>query len=525
MLEIRGASHDIAVRRTFEGPISAALRARDPHHTGNPAWVKYNEPFYERRVALPLVGAAVYPLAGDRSLLYLSLGGYVAAILALFGLLLLRFRVAIAAVVTVAAIFLPPLTAHSSFPLTDSWGLTLEIIALAAAMLTLERGLRWIPLWIVAIAVLAFTRDSTWIPVLGAGWCALRYRSRVPITLFATGIVAALPALLLFKAPVRDLLALLVNHSEPSGDTSWSFIASHYPRAAARARARERRIPPSRRVVHGVLPRRRGARAVPDRVAAPDQQPFDHLDHGRRRCRPRVCALCSGVQRVPTRARIRAHGCVRACPRWRGRRLAGGRARQRAGTARRANPREGATILISRGGSGRSGETAGDALPARAPFDVRRYPAHGQAEPELRVVAAICVARDKERFRREQPDSERARDDELHPALLAMDSIVAARCARDLRRRRGPRTAQWLGSPRHRHAGPGRPVERPGRVAPRRGQHGAPAERQGARVGRLGRRPELREALGPRLPDIPAGSLRAKSLLRWGRCSGGRADS
>ena len=231
MLEIRGASHDIAVRRTFEGPISAALRARDPHHTGNPAWVKYNEPFYERRVALPLVGAAVYPLAGDRSLLYLSLGGYVAAILALFGLLLLRFRVAIAAVVTVAAIFLPPLTTHSSFPLTDSWGLTLEIIALAAAMLTLERGLRWIPLWIVAIAVLAFTRDSTWIPVLGAGWCALRYRSRVPITLFATGIVAALPALLLFKTPVRDLLALLVNHSEPSGNTSWSFIASHYPRA------------------------------------------------------------------------------------------------------------------------------------------------------------------------------------------------------------------------------------------------------------------------------------------------------
>ena len=31
------------------------------------------------------------------------------------------------------AIFLPPLSQHSSFPLTDSWGLTLEIVALAGA--------------------------------------------------------------------------------------------------------------------------------------------------------------------------------------------------------------------------------------------------------------------------------------------------------------------------------------------------------------------------------------------------------
>ena len=92
-------------------------------------------------------------------------------------------------------------------------------------------GLRWLPLWIGAIAVLAFTRDSTWIPVLAAGFCALRYRSRVPTTLFATGVAASLPALLLFTTPVRDLLALLVNDSEPSADTSWGFIASNYPGA------------------------------------------------------------------------------------------------------------------------------------------------------------------------------------------------------------------------------------------------------------------------------------------------------
>jgi hypothetical protein len=231
LLEFRGVSEPTAMQRTFEGPISAPLRARDQRHTGNPAWVKYNEPFYERRVIVPLAGAAIYPLAGDRSLLYLSLAGYIASILALFGLLLLRFRTAIATAVTLVTIFLPALTTHSSYPLTDSWGLTLEIGAFAAALLTLDRGLRWLPLWIGSIALLSLTRDSTWIPLLAVGWCAVRYRTRVPVTLFASGLAAVVPALLLFKMPVQDLLALLVNHSDVSADTSWSFIASHYPRA------------------------------------------------------------------------------------------------------------------------------------------------------------------------------------------------------------------------------------------------------------------------------------------------------
>lgn len=231
LLELRGADQDEAMARTFEGPLSAELRARDPGRTGDAAWVEYNEPFYERRVAVPLAGAALYPAAGDKSLLYISLAGYVAAVLALFGLLLLRFRLVTAAAVALAAALLPPLVHHSSFPLTDSWGLALEIAALAAAILTLDRGLRWLPLWIGAIALLSLTRDSTWIPILAAGWLALRYRARVPVTLFASGIAAALPAVLLLSTPVRPLLALLVNDSEPSADTSWGFIASNYPGA------------------------------------------------------------------------------------------------------------------------------------------------------------------------------------------------------------------------------------------------------------------------------------------------------
>ena len=231
VLEIRGTSHDVAMHRVFDGPISERLRDTDSAKTGNAAWVKFNEPFYERRVSVPLAAAALYPIAHTHSLLYVSLAGYVAAVLALFGLLLLRFRLAIATVVAVATVFLPPLVKHSSYPLTDSWGLALEILAFAAALLTLHRGRRWLALWIVVIVVLSFTRDSTWIPVFAAGWCALRYRSRPSVTLLATGVAAALPALLIYMTPARPLLAELVNHSAVPSDTSWTFIARHYPHA------------------------------------------------------------------------------------------------------------------------------------------------------------------------------------------------------------------------------------------------------------------------------------------------------
>jgi hypothetical protein len=217
--------------RAFEGPLSAELRARDPDHTGNATWVDYNEPFYERRVAAPLAGAALYPLAGDRSLLLISLAGYVAVVLALFGLLLLRFRVAVAAAIAGITALLPPLVDHASFPLTDSWGLALEISALAAALLTLDRGRRWLALWIPIIAVLALTRDSTWIPILAVIWCAVRLRSVRAAWLAGTGLLAALPALLLFTVPVRDLLGLLVNESDIPADRSWAFILGEYPSA------------------------------------------------------------------------------------------------------------------------------------------------------------------------------------------------------------------------------------------------------------------------------------------------------
>jgi hypothetical protein len=231
VLELRGAEHDAALKEAFQGPLSEQLRRIDPEKAGDPAWVAYNEQFYERRQANPLAGAALYPLAGDHSLLYVSLAGYVAAILALFGLLLLRFRLWIAAAVSFAAVLLPALTAHSAYPLTDSWGLALMTTALAAALLTLDRGPRWLVLWIGALVVLSFTRDSTWIPILATAWIAYRTRTRSAAALLGTGVAAALPALLLYPVSFRELLALAVNHSQPASEASWAFIFGHYPGA------------------------------------------------------------------------------------------------------------------------------------------------------------------------------------------------------------------------------------------------------------------------------------------------------
>lgn len=231
VLELRGADHDSAIRDVFQGPLSARARSIDRDNVGDPAWVAYNEQFYERRQVLPLAGAALQPLTGERSLLYISLAGYVAAVVAVFLLLLLRFRLAIAFSVALATALLPALTSHSAYPLTDSWGLALETAALGAAVLTMDRSLRWLPAFAAAVLVLSFTRDSTWIPVLATVWCAFRFRTRPAVYLAATGIAASLPALLLFSVPLRELVAFNVFGHDPAPDATWSMIARNYPEA------------------------------------------------------------------------------------------------------------------------------------------------------------------------------------------------------------------------------------------------------------------------------------------------------
>jgi hypothetical protein len=230
-LELRGVGEDAALERAFQGPLGAELRSRDPQRSGDPDWVRYNAQFYERRIALPAAAAALDPVAGDRALLDLSVAGYVAAVLAIFALLLLRFRLPIAAAVTLATIFLPALIDHSSYPLTDSWGLALETAALASGLLALQRGPRWLLPWAVFIFVLSLTRDSTWIPIAAAAWLTLTLRSRIAWQLVGSGIAAAVPVALLFSMPIRDLMAMMLNDIQPAPDPSWGFIAERYPGA------------------------------------------------------------------------------------------------------------------------------------------------------------------------------------------------------------------------------------------------------------------------------------------------------
>ena len=107
-------------------------------------------------------------------------------------------------------------------------------MAFAAAILTLDRGPRWMPLWVGAIPLLSFTRDSTWIPVLAAGWCAAPLPlARVAVSSLRRESRPRCPALLIFSTPARDPCSQSssTTRSVPS-DTSWAFIASRYPHAA-----------------------------------------------------------------------------------------------------------------------------------------------------------------------------------------------------------------------------------------------------------------------------------------------------
>jgi hypothetical protein len=232
-LELRGVDRSEALDRTFQGPLGDRLRAIDPERSGDPAWVGYNAQFYERRVLVPAAAAALDPVAGDRALLDVSVAGYVAAVLAVFALLLLRFRLPVAAAVALATLALPALTHHSSFPLTDSWGLALETLAIGAGILALQRGPRWMIAWAVALLLLAFTRDSALVLVAAAAWLAVTQRSKVSYWLLGSGVAASLAVLLLFPMPMRELIAMMLNGAQPDPGASWGSILGRYPGAIA----------------------------------------------------------------------------------------------------------------------------------------------------------------------------------------------------------------------------------------------------------------------------------------------------
>ncbi len=235
LLRVQGTPKTEALDKVFTGPLAAPRVAEELRDTpparrtvASPQWVAYSSRFYERRWVVPALGAAVEPAFGDNALRAVSLAGYVLAGLLVYALLLLRFRAWIAAVVSLGVLALGPLRYWSLLPLTDSFGVALEAAALATAVLALRRPKPWLAVFAFTMLALSFTRDSTLVVVAGLAWVALRERSRRAAVTLATGIVASLPAPLLFGAPTREIMAYTLNQFRPPANATWGFIRSRY---------------------------------------------------------------------------------------------------------------------------------------------------------------------------------------------------------------------------------------------------------------------------------------------------------
>lgn len=240
-LQIQGHSEADATRMVFAGAIgrqTAGIEDRPSHvrRVLDPHWVEYSKRFYRRRWLVPAVAAAVAPIVGDqpgRSLRWASLIGYLLVAPVLFLLLRRRFAPWPSAALAVACTLAPPVYKWSLGMRVDSWGLMLESLGFLAAVLVKDRGLRWLALWVGAIAALSITRDATailvpavlWLVIVEWGKPAAR---RVNLALLGSGIAAAMPAFLLGGTPLRDQLAYVITGYKIPEDNSWGFIANHY---------------------------------------------------------------------------------------------------------------------------------------------------------------------------------------------------------------------------------------------------------------------------------------------------------
>jgi hypothetical protein len=240
VLSFRGEDEHDALHRAFRGPLAeqivaderAAIRAYPdrPRQFTNPVWIDYSSRFFHRRVLVPLLGAAIYPIFELRSLLTISLVGYLLLSIALFAFLRQRFSAAVSVVVAGVGILAPPIRDSSFVPMVDSWGLLLETCALLAAVLFFDRGPRWIAAWIAVLVALSITRDNWVVPLVAVGCLFLHQRERRSALLLGTGIAAVLPAVFAFgNSSIRENLAFAFSGFNPPMDSSWSFVAQYYP--------------------------------------------------------------------------------------------------------------------------------------------------------------------------------------------------------------------------------------------------------------------------------------------------------
>ena len=235
LLQVRGASERDAIREAFTGPIASRLEAADTsrRRLRDLDLVQSTHRFYEHRRLLPVLGAAIYPVLGERSLQAISILAYIAIGPVLY--LLLRRRASWWAAVGVAAfvILLPPVRLWSFFPLTDSAGLLLMLVAGIAATSVLQGRPRWLALWCVALAGLSFTRETFVACLVAVGILSLGGWRRSS-QLLVTGVASVVPALLLYDVPTRYYMDCTLNLSDCSEGNGWSHVLSGYPGSLGR---------------------------------------------------------------------------------------------------------------------------------------------------------------------------------------------------------------------------------------------------------------------------------------------------
>jgi hypothetical protein len=239
-LSFRGQDERAALHRAFRSPIADEVLAGEREALRNdpklepqftdPRWIDYTSRFFERRLFVSLVAAGIYPAFDLRSVLTVSLIGYLLLSLALYAFLRRRFSPWLSAGVASVCI-LAPAVRHASFvPMTDSWGLLLETCALLAAALTYDRSERWLWGWVGALALLSITRDDSVVPLVAVGLLLLHQRDRRSLLLLGSGIAAVLPAILIFgNTSIRENLAYVFSGFNPPYEESWKFVLHYYP--------------------------------------------------------------------------------------------------------------------------------------------------------------------------------------------------------------------------------------------------------------------------------------------------------
>lgn len=225
--ELEGTPTAQARRAVFFGPLGRST-PNPAQRLQNAEWIAYSAPFYRRRWVVPAASDAVRPLFGTRSLLVVSLLGYVLAGLLAYVLARHRFGVLPAAAAGAFTLWYPPMRQWAGYPLTDSMGVATLLLALLAAQWALRgRALR-IGAWAASVLLVAFTRDSAVIAVAAAVAAALVLRTRRAFAVAAAGVAAALPAPLLFGAPLRTTLAFTFSGNGIPPHDSWSFVFARY---------------------------------------------------------------------------------------------------------------------------------------------------------------------------------------------------------------------------------------------------------------------------------------------------------